>query len=112
MLRTLTAVAICVLSMPALSADKFASCRTHEWTDGGDRFTAEMAQRLIARDGNADAVLKGFQAGHKAELKVQATLSGGDKSLTEQNTARLKNEHTKFIAALTPLLQCVEQRLR
>lgn len=112
MLRILTAFAICIVSMSALADDKFASCRTHEWVDGGERFTAEMAQRLIARDGSADAVLKKFQSGHEADLKVQSTLSGGDKALTEQNTARLKSEHSKFMAALTPLARCVESRIR
>lgn len=112
MLRILTAAAICILSIPAFADDKFVSCRTHEWADGGERFTAEMAQRLITRDGNADAVLKGFQSGHEADLKVQSTLSGDDKSITQQNTARLQDQHNKFIAALTPLLRCVERKMR
>ena len=110
--RILAAAAICILSIPAFADDKFASCRTHEWTDGGERFTAEMAQRLITRDGNADAVLKGFQSGHEADLKVQSTFSGGDKSPNQQTTDRLKDQHNKFIAAVTPLLRCVERKTR
>jgi hypothetical protein len=111
MLRNVIVAGICCLvSNLSFADDTLARCRTHEWSEGGERFTAEMAQRMIARDGSADAVVKSLQTGHEADVKALSELNKGDASANQRQADSLNKAHEKFISQLTPLLRCVERK--